>query len=530
MERLTSTQISEFNNPLAFARERSTRVGEVDLETRSSQDFRTANREASYRLVTGAAKRLATLKTNLETMLGLSQSIHSSQSNPLKRDEIYGKLRSLSAGFDQVVDSVRFDGNPIFGGNRLILEMGSGSRPLTLETSKLFTFGPKSLNLSSTSETAEVTVFETVDDVILNQNTDFTGVSLAGASFIEGSNSALELDNKSYKVKILFTGNNSAIEIRDTFGSLIERKEGIDLTGRGREFVDFDAGIQLQIDKNPPLEALDAIDYTFDEPTEVNASILYRRLDSHTLRNASDDATVADGASLLFNPSLGSAASGRLTVESPKLTPPSNNASALESGFYTMNIEYRGENSYIRLTDALGRIRGFQFGVNLTGESTTVNFDGGLSLTIKNDGYSGSGSLQVPVEYNRKPPAVEEFDFRKYTGQIEDALAVVDEELAKMEETALQIEEINIQRNPAANQSNATSLSLAAASSLNILSGGVNGPLSLSTGSTSQRLALAADQIFANTSSFATQANQSPGQVASLRQASASNILSAANL
>ena len=43
--------------------------------------------------------------------------------------------------------------------------------------------------------------------------------------------------------------------------------------------------MQLQIDKQPILGALDDLDFTTDNPVEINASILYRRLDSHTLRN-----------------------------------------------------------------------------------------------------------------------------------------------------------------------------------------------------------------------------------------------------
>ena len=525
MERLTSSQINDFNNPLAFARDREVRVGQTDIDTRETQSFRTKDREASFRLVTGATKRLDTLKSNLETMLDLSRSGERIRGDSFKRDTIYGKLRSLSAGFDQVVDSVRFDGNPVFSGNNLTLGMGAGSRPLSLETSKLFTYGEDALNLSTSNETAEVTVFETVDDVILNQNSSFTGITLSAASYIEGSNSALELDNTNYKVKILFTGNDSAVELRDRTGALIERQDGINLSGEGREFIDFDVGVQLQIDKQPVLGALDELDFTTDDPIEVTSSILYRRLDSHTLRNDDSQTDTPDGASLLFEASLGSAAVGQLSVSAPTLTPATSDSNALESGFYNMNIEYRGENSYIRLSDALGRIRGFKFDVDLTAESTSVDFDGGLSVTIANSGWSDNGSLQVPIEYNRRPPAIDEFDFRQYTQQIEAAMTVIDDELAQMAQTAAQIQELNAQRNPALQASGVTAASLSASSSLNILSGGKSGPLLISA-NTSKSLAQAADQIFATTTAFGTQANQTPEQLASLQVASAVNILS----
>lgn len=525
MERLTTSQINDFNNPLAFARDREVRVGQTDLATRETQNFRTKDREASFRLVTGATKRLDTLKSNLETMLDLSRSGERTRGDSFKRDTIYGKLRSLSAGFDQVVDSVRFDGNPIFSGNTLTLGMGAGSRPLSLETSKLFTYGEDALNLSTSNETAEVTVFETVDDVILNQNSSFTGITLSGASYIEGSNSALELDNTNYKVKILFTGNDSAVELRDRSGAVLERQEGINLSGEGREFVDFDVGVQLQIDKQPILGALDDLDFTTDNPVEINASILYRRLDSHTLRNDGSQTDTPDGASLLFEAALGNDEVGQLSVSEPTLTPASSDSDALESGFYNMNIEYRGESSYIRLTDALGRIRGFKFDVDLTAESTSVDFDGGLSVTIANSGWSDNGSLQVPIEYNRRPPAIDEFDFRQYTRQIEAAMTVIDDELDKMTAIGAEIQALNAQRNPALQANGITAASLSASSSLNILSGGNSGPI-LINANTSKSLAQAADQIFATTTAFGTQANQTPEQLASLQVASAVNILS----
>jgi sporulation-control protein spo0M len=530
MERLTSSQINDFNNPLAFARERTARVGEVDLTARSSSTLRTNDREASFRLVRGATQRLETMRSNLLSMLKLSRAGERSSNSPLRTEEIYGKLRSLSAGFDQVVNSVRFDGKPIFNGNRLTLGMDSGSRPLSMDTSKLLTHGENSLNLSTTKQTAEITVFEAVDDVILNQNATFTGVSLTGATYIEGSNPALELDNTSYKIKILFTGNNSAIEIRDRFGILVERQDGIDLTGRGREFVDFNVGIRLEIEKKPAVGALDSLDFTFDKAVEVNASILYRRIETHTLRNTGDqENNIPDGATLLFDARLGNTASGQLSVANPQLTPPTNITAALESGFYNLSIEYRGKNSFVRLTDALGRVRGFLFDLDLTNERTIVNFDGGLSVVINNTGLSDTGRLEVPIRYNRRPPAIQEFDFRKYSGQIKDAIEAVESELRKMQETQTRIEEIQAQRNPNTRANAQTAASLAASSSLNILSGGNSGPLSVLKQNPSEQLAIAANAIFSSTSALRTQANQTPEQLRSLQQAAASNILSGAN-
>ena len=528
MDQLTNTQINDFNNPLAFARERTLRVGESELTSTSSQTYRTGDREASFRLITGAIKRLDTLQANLESMLELSQSARSSRENEQATRGIYGKLRSLSAGFDQVVDAVRFDGNPVFAGNSLALEMGNGSRPLNLEASKLFTYGEGSLKLSSSNPTAEITLFESVDDVILNQNTDFTGSSITSAKYIEGKNSALELDNKTYKVKTLFAGTDSIIELRDRFGALIERQTGVDLSGTGQEFVDFDVGVQFEITKNPVLEAVGDLDFADGDYIESTTSILYRRVDSRTLRT--DESSAApDSATLMFNPRLGNQTSGQLNATEPKVTSPSDGLTPLESGNYTLGIEYRGADSYIRLTDGLGRIRGYQFGVDLTAEKSTVTFERGLSVEINNSGFSENGSLQVPLQYHRKSPAIEDFDFEVYAESIKAALEVVIDEVKKLQEISTDIQEINRLRNPSLLTTNSSITSFNNSSSLNILSGGTNGPLSLNANNTGALLSLAANQLFSTTTnSLFTQSNQSPEQLASLQRASAASILSGA--
>ena len=130
----------------------------------------------------------------------------------------------------------------------------------------------------------------------------------------------------------------------------------------------------------------------------------------------------------------------------------------------------------------------------------------------------------MPIKYNRRPAAIEEFDFRQYTQQIEAAMLVLDDELAQMATTSAEIQALNAQRNPALQANGMTAASLSASSSLNILSGGNSGPLLMNAG-IGKSLAIAADQIFATTTAFGTQANQTPEQLASLQMASAVNIL-----
>ncbi|MDV7394429.1 hypothetical protein RZS08_23805, partial [Arthrospira platensis SPKY1] len=130
--------------------------------------------------------------------------------------------------------------------------------------------------------------------------------------------------------------------------------------------------------------------------------------------------------------------------------------------------------------------------------------------------------------FSRRPPAIEEFDFRKYTQQIEKAIIIVEAELEKLLEAKDTIQQINAQRNPNARENAQTAASLSALSSLNILSGGGSGPLSLLSKDPSERLSQTANSIFASISALQTQANQTPDQLRSLQQASAANLLSSA--
>jgi hypothetical protein len=127
MDYLTTSQIADFNNPMAFARTRTTRVGQTEIGSEHQRTVRTGDIEESYRLVLGATEKLEILSGNLNTMLDLTNSGMRNLSNSRKQEEIYGKLRSLSAGFDQVVEAIRFDGESIFTNKPIVLTQGPGN-------------------------------------------------------------------------------------------------------------------------------------------------------------------------------------------------------------------------------------------------------------------------------------------------------------------------------------------------------------------------------------------------------------------
>lgn len=520
MERLTTSQIQDFNNPLAFARDRSQRVGQNQLNNSTSNTVRTGDIEESYRLVLGASERLETLAGNLQTMLGLANEGQRIRGNDRKLQEVYGKLRSLSAGFDQVVGAIRFDGNTIFTGKNLVLNLGSGAQPITLETSKLLTYGDSSLKLSESEASAKASVRYTTEDVVLNDAYSLIGLDIDDASYIPGSNSALELDEGKYKVKVTYEGDNSTVELLTEEGALVEKQEEVDLSGSGREWVDFDVGVRLSFEKVQLLESIDKYDFETNGPAYVYATLDYERIEAHTLRT-SESPAATEKAEFLYSPIMTAEDGGTLTASNPELSPVSPESSPLTTGNYTLTVEYRGENSYIRLTDTLGRLRGYQYGVDLTTEgSTKIDMGVGLSFEVTNSSFSEDSTLNIPVSFERPAPAIDDFDFREYAKRIESAIDVVEEERTAMADVISQVEESNQLRNLASTTATPNSLAFNSASAISILTPPSIGTNSFDPGATRARTNLLANQIFAGTTALPAQANQSPEALASLQNAS----------
>lgn len=515
MERLTSSQIEDFNNPLAFARTRPNRVGQNVIEPISSSGpIRTENIEESFRLVTGASTRLETLEGNLNSMLDLAREGSRTRFNENKIREIYGKLRSLSAGFDQVVDAVQFKERTVFDGNKALLDLGPGSRPIELDLPDLHTYGDKSLDLSESSASAEISIRYRTEDLIVNQGYDIIGLNIESASFIRGSNSALELEDGNYKVNITYLGENSSVSISSIEGGTLETQTGVDLSGSGREWVDFDLGVRLTFEKESLFQSFDKYDFESKGPAYLNASMQYRRIDTHTLRTG--DLPGPDSVKMLFQPSV-SDSGGSLRVKDPVIAPAAVNQSPLENGNYTLSVDYYGENSIVKLTDAFGRINGFAFDVDLSGSGDVdVDLGNGLAFTVNADGFSSKGtSVLAPIQYYRETPAIDNFDFRDYARKIEEAIGIVAEQRTLIDQTLTDIEDANRVRNSANTSGIPSVFALNNTGALNILGGGSNS--FFKPASATARFNTLSTQIFSTTTALPTVANQTPEQLASLQ-------------
>jgi len=516
VEYLTTSQIADFNNPMAFARTREARIGQTPIGKRESSTVQTKDIESSYRLVLGAAGRLGTLEGNLSTMLDLAISGERASSNPRKMEEIYGKLRSLSAGFDQVVEAIRFDDQAIFTEKEIQLNQGPGTRNLLIDPVRLLTYGENSLNLSESVESADVSVRYNTEDQILNAGYEIIGLDMNEASYIAGSNPALELETGSYKVAIDYLGANSSVEIRTSEGVLIERQEDVDLSGTGSEWVDFDVGGRLSFEKESLFQNFDKYDFESNGAAKLSATLEYERIEKHVLRTNENPSDI-NSAEFIYNSPL-TIGNSSLTISAPEIAPVNEGKNPLETGNYNLEIEYQGSSSAIRLTDGLGRLKAYKYGVDLSASGDQkIDFGNGLSFNLNSKDFTTNGSkLNTALKYTRETPDIEDFDFREYAARIQDALLVVREQQLVMDEAKARIEEVNQLRNSARTSNAPSAAAFKASSAMTLLSGGGNGGL-FSAVSPDARFGVLSTQLFETTTAFPAQANQSPQELAQLR-------------
>jgi hypothetical protein len=515
MNYLTTKQIEDFNNPLAFARTRTTSAARSLLGQRENAPIRTGNMEESYRLIVGAAERLEILRGNLSTMLDLAQQGARVRGNTRKASEFYGKIRSLTAGLDQVVEAIQFKKQPIFTDRKIQLEMDSAGRNINLDPIRLLTYGENSLNLSQSIPSADVSIQYLVDDKILNDGYDIVGLDLTGGSYYDGGESALELESGVYKVNIEYAGKNSAVSIRTREGELISRQENVDLSGSGSQWVDFDQGVRLKFEMKSLFSSFDKYDFEANGPANLSATMNYKRIDRQLISTA-DGPPQRANAQLLTDIPLRLGESS-IKISNTRVAPIAPEAAALKSGTYNIQIDYFGENSVVRLTDSFGRIQSYKFGIDLSQQGNQrIDFGNGLSFDFENDNFSTNGTrYSAVVKYVAETKGIDSFDFRAFQSKIRDAIKIIEEQQEIIAKTQAQIEDVNRLRNQARVSAAPNAVALNTGSALNLISGG-GGIGIFGSVSPDARFGILSEQLFQTTTALPTQANQTPQALAQI--------------
>ena len=201
----------------------------------------------------------------------------------------------------------------------------------------------------------------------------------------------------------------------------------------------------FELSKRP----IDKYDFYKNGPARLSATLNYERINKHVLRTDSKT-IITSPAEFLMDAEL-SIGSVQLKILNPKQAPIDDINRPLETGNYTVEVEYYGDKSLVRLNNELGILQSFLYDVDLSGNGIhSINFGNGLSFEVHTKDFEGDGSILSSVlSYKQDTPDLEDFDFREYAERIRDALLIVDEQLLVMAEAQSRIEETNQLRNSA---------------------------------------------------------------------------------
>lgn len=485
MDYISLSDIRSFIDPRAFAVSRSDASGRVSL-TSQKEKITTANAKGTLSLLLAAEQRLTDLRTSLQTMLDLSIDGAKSRSDR-DYDEAYGKLRSLSAGFDQVIEASRYDGVSLFGGSQWDLK--ANGQPVDLEGIDLRAAG-ENLGLVERTDGARITIGYDAGTIIRNSYSGVVGLDIADATGIERTDGRPELDSGKYRLEIEYNGPESRIFLSDEYGIQIEELTGIDLTGSGIDLVKFKAGIQISLEKLQKTIGYDKWDYENEGPVSLFADLNYERVSWHTLAGDTNIANASAKAEWTYKPRK-DYNEPALNLDKIEIAGVSDGAQELAEGNYSVKIRYRSEGSIVEIRDLNGGMVQRLDNVELGPDSGTysINTGRGVKFTVENDNWTEDKTINATFNYTSAPAANRDFDFLAYGERLVDAISVIDEQAVSVGES---IDRIQQQNQWAQGNAGATS-------SITSLLGGGSGPAGLLSGAgVSARINVSGMQLFSS--------------------------------
>ncbi|KAF0096160.1 MAG: hypothetical protein E1N59_127 [Puniceicoccaceae bacterium 5H] len=440
MERLSSTQIREFIDPMAFTKTRSTET--TSAESAREKRIVTSSANESLSLILGAIGRIEDLEYNLQSMREYAVAGAKGGLSDYKYDEYYGALRSLTTGFEQVVGATTFNEKALFDGRDIVLNTGSSK--IDLNVNSLNLSGEDSLDLIKRPSGAKVTVGYDVATLVRNQGSGLRGLDISDAKAVERTDFLPELEDGTYKLEIIYEGPGSSIELRDQFGKLLETKEGVDLSGSGQEKVTLDSGIELTIDKLQLLQSYDKWDYENDGPVSLYANLDYQKVYFHELQDGEEAANQTSSVEWNFKGTRDytGPAINLLDIETNGID---TDKAELDTGVYNMKVIYKGEKSVVELYDADGMLKSRVGGIDLTGDGEhDIDLGTGVRFTFENNGYGPNDekTLHATFNYTAADQYKRDFDFQDYIAKIDSALEVLSEQKQVFEDAQSQVTEV----------------------------------------------------------------------------------------
>ena len=424
---LTTTEIRDYNNLNAFSMKRNTAkiVGAQSVKPEISdpqKNLKISTFEESLNFLAGTQSRLDMILQNITSMQEIAEEANGRNVPTHKKEEHFGKLRSLSAGIDQIVEQSLFKKEPFMDGRKVVLvDSSSGNSNKTLDFSNLYTFGQDSLALGEKNASAETGVSYGFATKLHNQSSNLIGLDISSTEASSIATGNLELDTGNYQIEFLYEGADSTIILTDLEGNEKARKEGIDLSGDGQEIVDMGVGFKIFIDKENPFgDTLDKYDYETLGPTSLKADFSYKRNFQHFLRSGEESITETK-VELEYNVPVVEGES-QLKVSNIASTTVSSGFNQLETGKYLIEVEYHSDNSRVRLLSPDGGLMGLHF-IDLEGTDThSIDLGVGVSIDIQNLNFSQEGATTtVRFDYQKSTQNAEDFSYDSFQNRLEEA-------------------------------------------------------------------------------------------------------------
>ena len=513
MGELSIQDILDYNNRNAFTRVRSDSVSASStfiesLADASKQSLRTKNLSESYSLLSGLSDRLEMIRANLTTMYEYARA--GTSATGTSRDEYIGLLRSLSGGIDDIVDATVWGGETTLDGKTLNLSMSQSSTGASkkIQLGTYYTSDEDGLNLTSQPASGTAGVFYDYYSAYRNQQAGVVGLDISEAFGSEVASTKNELETGTYRLEISYAGPDSSITIKDLTGGIINKVDGVDLSGTGQELVDLEVGATLSISKEQILQSIDKYDYENEGPATLYAVMDYERVYRHEL--SQDDFTefTERELSLGYNRKLSDGEGGSLKIDSLIMSGLEPDTTGLASGSYSLRVNYRGESSSVEIRDSKGRLQYLNYKVDLSGsDPVKIDTGKGISFTIDNNNFAdSSGQMIAFFDYQAESNNNDDFDFSAYAAKIEAAIEKVDNDLDTILAAQDEIVLLNSYTNGTYAQSAETS---AAGLVTSLIAGQMDSTSSaIFSYSSGNALSLAADEIFQNTASaMSVQAN-----------------------
>ena len=493
MEFFSASDIRTFVDPRSFAVSRTQARGTTPPAERLAP-VTTTDTNASFSLLLGAEQRLADLRTSLQSMLDLAIEGAAAGRNERKYDQAYGKLRSLSAGFGQVLEASSFKGTTLFDGRDW--EVQSAGRTTRFDNNlNLSLFNQDGLALVENNEGAQVTIGYDAATIIRNANSGLAGLDLTDGIGIARTDGLPELESGKYRLEIEYNGPASRLILSDEFGAKIETLEGVDLTGTGTEIVKFAAGIMLNLEKIQASENFDKFDYKNDGPVSLYADLQYERVNWHTLAGDTNDPNATAEAEWAYKPARnhGQPALNFRDIAANGVAP---GKLELAEGTYQVRVTYRDDNSLLEIRDVNGRLKARLTGIDLTGPGDhTIDTGLGFRFSIENRDWTPGEEkvLRANVEYRPVKTGERDFDFIGFGQRVVNAIELVSEQLSSVTTEIEEMQQLQALLRGQSNGAPSAALTLLGAA------GGGNGVLSLLNGGNVQnRINVSGLQLFAS--------------------------------